>query len=331
MGLPIPCSEIINLPMDEFNDLLSKHELTEEQLTLCRDIRRRGKNKVRPSCRVTQGIMLSLSGCCTELQEEEDRPDQAAGDRGYQDQVPQDRAGHWSWEVVAAESNLVRPGEEVAWLCSQGKPPPHQNQGMAQSCLQELGHDPLHWQLQMDHNRQVHILPRTGGPPIAGPGPLPAGGLQGELGPQDQHHEQAVNMASNPKVSCKYHKWKSLSHSLNYLQGSRGYDIGGRGHGGQVPHAPSPLHHQSQIHQNSSWNAIPSQTQCKPQWLKVIVNNNERWKILVILKVWQTLDSQLSKVLLVFSLAVEMHSLDPLALGTRQHIVIWFFNETVWQ
>ena len=32
--------------MDEFNDLLSKHEMSEEQLTLCRDIRRRGKNKV---------------------------------------------------------------------------------------------------------------------------------------------------------------------------------------------------------------------------------------------------------------------------------------------
>ena len=27
--------------------------------------------------------------------------------------------------------------------------------------LQELGHDPGHWQLQMDHNRQVHILPRS--------------------------------------------------------------------------------------------------------------------------------------------------------------------------
>ena len=38
--------DIIDLPMDEFNDLLSKHELTEEQLTLCREIRRRGKNKV---------------------------------------------------------------------------------------------------------------------------------------------------------------------------------------------------------------------------------------------------------------------------------------------
>ena len=38
--------DIVNLPMDEFNDLLSKRELTEEQLNLCRDIRRRGKNKV---------------------------------------------------------------------------------------------------------------------------------------------------------------------------------------------------------------------------------------------------------------------------------------------
>ena len=46
MGLPIQVKDIIDLPMDEFNDLLSKHELTEEQLTLCRDIRRRGKNKV---------------------------------------------------------------------------------------------------------------------------------------------------------------------------------------------------------------------------------------------------------------------------------------------
>ena len=26
---------------------------------------------------------------------------------------------------------------------------------------QELGHDPGQYQLQMDHNRQVHILPRS--------------------------------------------------------------------------------------------------------------------------------------------------------------------------
>ena len=46
LSLPVGVLDIINLPMDEFNDLLSKHELSEEQLTLCRDIRRRGKNKV---------------------------------------------------------------------------------------------------------------------------------------------------------------------------------------------------------------------------------------------------------------------------------------------
>jgi len=37
---------LVGLPMDEFNDLLSKNEMSEEQLNICRDIRRRGKNKV---------------------------------------------------------------------------------------------------------------------------------------------------------------------------------------------------------------------------------------------------------------------------------------------
>jgi nuclear factor erythroid 2, invertebrate len=39
-------SDIINLPMDEFNERLSKYDLSENQLSLIRDIRRRGKNKV---------------------------------------------------------------------------------------------------------------------------------------------------------------------------------------------------------------------------------------------------------------------------------------------
>ena len=37
---------LVSLPMDEFNDMLSKNELSEDQLNVCRDIRRRGKNKV---------------------------------------------------------------------------------------------------------------------------------------------------------------------------------------------------------------------------------------------------------------------------------------------
>ena len=38
--------KIINLPVDDFNELLTEHTLSESQLALVRDIRRRGKNKV---------------------------------------------------------------------------------------------------------------------------------------------------------------------------------------------------------------------------------------------------------------------------------------------
>ncbi|XP_017792501.1 PREDICTED: segmentation protein cap'n'collar isoform X2 [Habropoda laboriosa] len=46
LSVPIPVTDIINLPMDEFNERLSKYDLSEAQLSLIRDIRRRGKNKV---------------------------------------------------------------------------------------------------------------------------------------------------------------------------------------------------------------------------------------------------------------------------------------------
>jgi len=46
LNIPITVDDIINLPMDEFNERLSKYDLSESQLTLIRDIRRRGKNKV---------------------------------------------------------------------------------------------------------------------------------------------------------------------------------------------------------------------------------------------------------------------------------------------
>ena len=67
LGVPFAIHDIVNLPMDEFNDMLSRHELNEEQLNLCRDIRRRGKNKV--SCNYTSStdidklsISVNISG-----------------------------------------------------------------------------------------------------------------------------------------------------------------------------------------------------------------------------------------------------------------------------
>ncbi|KAF7203544.1 endoplasmic reticulum membrane sensor NFE2L1b isoform X1 [Nothobranchius furzeri] len=46
MKIPFSNEKIINLPVEEFNELLTKHHLSEAQLALIRDIRRRGKNKM---------------------------------------------------------------------------------------------------------------------------------------------------------------------------------------------------------------------------------------------------------------------------------------------
>ncbi|GLD61254.1 nuclear factor erythroid 2-related factor 1-like protein, partial [Lates japonicus] len=69
-ALKIPFSNelIVNLPVEEFNDLLTNYQLNEEQLTLVREIRRRGKNKIAAqNCRkrkldVLVGLEDDVSG-----------------------------------------------------------------------------------------------------------------------------------------------------------------------------------------------------------------------------------------------------------------------------
>ncbi|XP_053926350.1 nuclear factor erythroid 2-related factor 2 isoform X2 [Cuculus canorus] len=46
LQIPFPVEEIISLPADDFNKMMSKEQFSEDQLALIRDIRRRGKNKV---------------------------------------------------------------------------------------------------------------------------------------------------------------------------------------------------------------------------------------------------------------------------------------------
>ncbi|XP_016300916.1 nuclear factor erythroid 2-related factor 2-like isoform X1 [Sinocyclocheilus anshuiensis] len=46
LQIPFTVDKIINLPVDDFNEMMSKHQPNEAQLALVRDIRRRGKNKV---------------------------------------------------------------------------------------------------------------------------------------------------------------------------------------------------------------------------------------------------------------------------------------------
>ncbi|OCT61171.1 hypothetical protein XELAEV_18047193mg, partial [Xenopus laevis] len=46
LNIPFSVDKIVNLPVDSFNEMMSKYQFNKAQLALIRDIRRRGKNKV---------------------------------------------------------------------------------------------------------------------------------------------------------------------------------------------------------------------------------------------------------------------------------------------
>lgn len=82
LSVPISVDDIINLPMDEFNERLSKYDLSESQLSLIRDIRRRGKNKVAAqNCRKRKlDQILSLAD---EVKEMRDRKIRLLNEHDY--------------------------------------------------------------------------------------------------------------------------------------------------------------------------------------------------------------------------------------------------------
>uniref|UniRef100_UPI0037E9087F nuclear factor erythroid 2-related factor 2a n=1 Tax=Semicossyphus pulcher TaxID=241346 RepID=UPI0037E9087F len=75
LKIPFTVSMIINLPVDDFNEMMSKHQLNEAQLALVRDIRRRGKNKVAAqNCRKRKmENIVGLEGDLDSLKDEKER------------------------------------------------------------------------------------------------------------------------------------------------------------------------------------------------------------------------------------------------------------------
>lgn len=70
LHIPFSVDEIVRMPVDSFNNMLSRHYLTDLQVSLIRDIRRRGKNKVAAqNCRKRKlDIILSLEDDLCNLQ-----------------------------------------------------------------------------------------------------------------------------------------------------------------------------------------------------------------------------------------------------------------------
>ncbi|CAL1534802.1 unnamed protein product [Lymnaea stagnalis] len=75
LKIPFTIDEIIESPVETFNEILMSHKLNEAQLALVRDIRRRGKNKVAAqNCRKRKvGVIVSLSDEMIDLQKARDR------------------------------------------------------------------------------------------------------------------------------------------------------------------------------------------------------------------------------------------------------------------
>ncbi|XP_059142425.1 endoplasmic reticulum membrane sensor NFE2L1-like isoform X2 [Physella acuta] len=75
LKVPFSIEEIIESPVEQFNEMMLSHKLDESQLTLIRDIRRRGKNKVAAqNCRKRKvNVIVSLADEMTDLQRARDK------------------------------------------------------------------------------------------------------------------------------------------------------------------------------------------------------------------------------------------------------------------
>ncbi|XP_076977392.1 nuclear factor erythroid 2-related factor 3 [Tamandua tetradactyla] len=70
LHIPFSVDEIVRMPVDSFNSMLSRYYLTDLQVSLIRDIRRRGKNKVAAqNCRKRKlDVILNLENAVCNLQ-----------------------------------------------------------------------------------------------------------------------------------------------------------------------------------------------------------------------------------------------------------------------
>ena len=57
LNIPFSVHYIINCSMEEFTDILNNKSLDNEQINLCREIRRRGKNKVNIDLNLKMNIL----------------------------------------------------------------------------------------------------------------------------------------------------------------------------------------------------------------------------------------------------------------------------------
>jgi len=123
-NIPLTVGEIIDSPMEEFNDLLSSQTVSEEQIHICRDIRRRGKNKIAAqNCRKRK---ISQISCLeSQLSHARSRKENILGER----------------------VELLRQQQE--WMRRLGR--------IERDILIRMGKEENKWVIKMDRNMEVKV------------------------------------------------------------------------------------------------------------------------------------------------------------------------------
>uniref|UniRef100_A0A2M4DKG2 Putative bzip transcription factor nrf1 n=1 Tax=Anopheles darlingi TaxID=43151 RepID=A0A2M4DKG2_ANODA len=190
LQIPIPVHDIINLPMDEFNERLSKYDLSETQLSLIRDIRRRGKNKVAAqNCRKRK--LDQIVTLADEVKDMKMRKERLLRDR----------------EMVLSEHKKIRDKFSVLYR--------HVFQNLRDADGNPYSQE--HYSLQQSADGAVVLVPRSSERPTQSNGQLNGVGSSGTTGLHHSHHS-----LHHPHAHLHHHQQhqqqqqQHLHHSLTH-------------------------------------------------------------------------------------------------------------------
>ncbi|XP_050095923.1 segmentation protein cap'n'collar isoform X2 [Anopheles aquasalis] len=208
LQIPIPVHDIINLPMDEFNERLSKYDLSETQLSLIRDIRRRGKNKVAAqNCRKRK--LDQIVTLADEVKDMKMRKERLLRER----------------EMVLSEHKKIRDKFSVLYR--------HVFQNLRDADGNPYSQE--HYSLQQSADGAVVLVPRSSERPSQSNGQLNGAGSSGTTGYHSLHHPHAhLHHHQQQQQQQQQHLHHSLAHHLPH------HSLGGGGGGAGTITAGGP-------------------------------------------------------------------------------------------
>lgn len=126
LRIPFSVNDIVTLPVDSFNNMLSRYYLTDNQLSLIRDIRRRGKNKVAAqNCRKRKlDAIMNLEDDVYHLQAKKESLKKEKAQCNRSISLIKQKLDNLSWDIFSRlrddQGSPVNPGQYTLHCCKNG-------------------------------------------------------------------------------------------------------------------------------------------------------------------------------------------------------------------